>query len=385
MRPFAGIRRLLTRERAIDLAAVAVVLWFTLAQMGSQGFGDWENEATEMGGVGLALALGVAVPLLWRRRAPWPVFLVTLGFGVAIAALGYGVHLHAGPAVGIYTLATRPDRGRPWPLLAVAVPGYALLITLQAVNLDLSAEDYVLPGVFWAGAWLLGDRRRTTRIRAAEERERAEREQELTIAEERTRIARELHDSAGHAINNILVQAGAARVLQERDPARSREALAAVEEVARETLDDIDRIVGALRAGEPAELAPLPGADGIGDLIERHRAAGFEFSLRVEGDSERAIPQPVDGAAYRIAQEALTNAARHGTGTAEIVVDRGSQRLELTVSNPIRPDGDAPAGGGRGILGMRERAALLGGTLEAAREGGRFRVRAVLPYDRVPR
>jgi signal transduction histidine kinase len=384
MHPFAGIRGFITRERAIDLAVVLVVLWFTLAQMGSEGFGDYEDEATEMGPVGLALALGAAVPLLWRRRAPWPVFLVTLGFGVAIAGLGYGVHLHAAPAVGIYTLGTRPDRGRPWPLLAVATAGYAALVVLTAINLDLSLEDYILPGVIWPGAWLLGDRRRTARIRAAEERERAEREQELTIAEERTRIARELHDSAGHAINNILVQAGAARVLHGRDPARSREALAAVEEVARETLDDIDRIVGALRAGEPAELAPLPGAAGIGDLIERHRAAGFEFSLRVEGDSDRAIPQPVDGAAYRIAQEALTNAARHGTGTAEIVVDRGVQRLELTVTNPIRPNGDAPAGGGRGILGMRERAVLLGGTLEADRDGGTFRVRAVLPYDRVP-
>jgi signal transduction histidine kinase len=385
MRPFAGIRGFVTRERAIDLAVVLVVLWFTLAQMGSEGFGEYENEATDMGAVGAVLALGVAVPLLWRRRVPWPAFALTLGFSLAIAALGYGVHVHAGPAVGIYTLATRPDRGRPWPLLAIAGAGYAGLLTLQAINLELNGEDYVLPAALWVGAWLVGDRRRTARIRAAEERERAEREQELTIAEERTRIARELHDSAGHAINNILVQAGAARVLHDRDPARSREALAAVEEVARETLDDIDRIVGALRAGEPAELAPLPGTDGIGDLVERHRAAGFEFSLRLEGERGRAIPHPVDGAAYRIAQEALTNAARHGTGSAEIVVERGAERLELTVTNPVAPEGDAPEGGGRGILGMRERAALLGGTLEAGRERGRFRVHAVLPYDRVPR
>jgi signal transduction histidine kinase len=382
---FAGIRSLVTRERAIDLAVVLFVLWFTLAQAGSQGFGDYEDVATEMDGLGFGLALAGAVPLLWRRRAPWPVFVITLAVSVALVSLGYAVHFAAGPPVGIYTLATRVERGRVWPLLAISLAGYAALATIAALTLELSVEDYVIPAAFWIGAWLLGDRRRTRRIQDAEERERVRREQELTIAEERARLARELHDSAGHAINTILVQAGAARVLQQRDPDRSREALTAIEDVARETLADIDRIVGALREGEPAELAPLPGADGIADLVERHRAAGFEFSLRLEGDRGRAIPQPVDGAAYRIAQEALTNAARHGTGSAEIVVERGAQRLELTVTNPTAPDGDAPAAGGRGILGMRERAALLGGTLEAGRERGRFRVHAVLPYDRVPR
>jgi signal transduction histidine kinase len=383
MARFSGIRSVVARERAVDVAAVVFVLWFTLAQAGSQGFGDYEGVATEMDGLGFGLALAGAVPLLWRRRAPWPVFLVTLAVSVALVALGYGVHLAAGPAVGIYTLATRAERGPIWPLLAISLAGYAALATIAGIKLELSVEDYVIPAAFWIGAWLLGDRRRTRRIQETEERQRAEREQELTIAEERARLARELHDSAGHAINTILVQAGAARLLQERDPVRSREALAAVEEVARETLADIDRIVGALREGEPAELAPLPGADGIADLVERHRAAGFEFSLRLEGERGRAIPHPVDGAAYRIAQEALTNAARHGTGSAEIVIERGAERLELTVTNPVGPDGDPASSGGRGILGMRERAALLGGTLEAGRESGRFRVHAVLPYDRV--
>jgi signal transduction histidine kinase len=392
MASFAGVRRFVTRERAIDVGVVLVVLWFSLAQIGSDGFGEYEGSATEIDGGGFALALAGALPLLWRRRAPWPVFLITLGVGVATVSLGYAMHVHAGPPVGIYTIATRPERGPMWPLIAVALAGYAALVTIEAITLEISIEDYVFPAALWVGAWLVGDRRRTAGIRAAEARERAEREQELTIAEERTRIARELHDSAGHAINNILVQAGAARVLQESDPRRSREALTAVEEVARETLADIDRIVGALRDGEPAELAPLPGADAIADLVARHRAAGFEFALRVDGDRERAIPQPVDGAAYRIAQEALTNAARHGTGSAEIVVDRGADRLELTVTNPVSADGatargagGVEAGGGRGILGMRERAALLGGTLEAGRNGESFRVRAVLPYDRAVR
>ena len=384
MRSSSGIRGLVTRERAIDLAVAFAALVLTLVQVGSEGFGQYESNATEIDGLGVALAFAGVLPLLWRRRAPWPVFVTTLAASVALIALGYGVTVSAGPVVGIYTLASRPDRGRIGLLLAVSIVAYATLATVGTIKLEPGVEFYVLNAAYWVGAWLIGDRWRTSRIREAEARERVEREQELTIAEERARLARELHDSAGHAINTILVQAGAARVLHGRDPDRSREALKAVEEVARETLADIDRIVGALRENEPAELAPLPGTEGVGDLIERHRAAGFEFSLRVEGDSDRAIPHPVDGAAYRIVQEALTNAARHGTGAAEVVVDRGTQRLELTVTNPLRPNGDAPAGGGRGILGMRERAALLGGTLEAGREGGKFRVHAVLPYDRVP-
>jgi signal transduction histidine kinase len=374
----------MTRERVIDLGVAFVVLWFTLAQAGSKGFGEYEDEATELGAVGFFLALAQALPLIWRRRAPWTVFLLSLAAAVAMTSLGYAGHDPLGPAVGIYTLATRPERGALWPLLVVSVAGYAALATIGTIQFTPAPEEYIFPAVIFVGAWLIGDRRRTARLRAAEEAERTEREQRLTIAEERTRIARELHDSAGHAINTILVQAGAARVLQERDPERSREALGAVEDVARETLADIDRIVGALREGEPAELAPLAGADEIAGLVEVHRAAGFSFSLRFAGDRARAVPQPVDGAAYRIAQEALTNAARHGTGSAEVVVERGNDRLELTVTNPVGSDGVAEAGGGRGILGMRERAALLGGTLEAGPKGNLFRVRAVLPYDRVP-
>jgi signal transduction histidine kinase len=254
---------------------------------------------------------------------------------------------------------------------------------VQSFELDLAIEDFISPALFWAGAWVIGDNRRTNQIRAAQEREQAERDRELTIAEERTRIARELHDSAGHAITNILVQAGAARVLHERDPVGSREALLAIEDLARETLGDIDRIVGALREGESAPLVPLPGIDGIGDLVERHRAGGLDFNLKLHGDPGSALPQPVERTAYRIAQEALTNAARHGTGTAELVVEYGPAGLELVVTNPVRVGApQARPGGGRGIIGMRERALLLGGSLEATPVGDRFRVRAELPYDR---
>jgi signal transduction histidine kinase len=370
------------RDRLFDIAAVAVVLWFTTAQFGSQGFTEYKDVATEPDALGFGIILVESLALLWRRSFPWPVLLVTIAASIALVALGYAVHAPAAIAVALYTFAARPDRGTIWPPITITAAGLAAMVAVEIGVLGVSLEDNVFPVVLLAGAWLLGDRRRTARQRAADARERQEREQALTVAEERARIARELHDSAGHAINTILVQAGAARVLRERDPERSRAAIETIEEVARETVEDIDRIVGFLRDEEPAELAPLPGIDGIPGLVERQRAAGLEVALRAEEHGSRAPPPAVGRAAYRIAQEALTNAARHGAGSAEVVMDRGADAIELTVTNPVGIEPGTRPGGGRGIAGMRERATLVGGTLEAGRDGRGFRVRAVLPYDR---
>jgi signal transduction histidine kinase len=371
-----------SRDRWIDLAVVVVALWFTLAQFGSQGFGEYKNEATEPDGLGFAFVLLAVLPLFWRRRAPFLVLLATLVPSLALAAFGYGVHAHVAPAVALYTFAAQPVRGPIWPVAAVAVAGYAALVVVEAITVPFSLEDYVIPALIWAGAWLVGDRRRVALLRAADERERQQSEQELAVAEERARIARELHDSAGHAINTILVQAGAARVLHERDPEGSRAAIETVEEVARETLGDIDRIVGLLREESEAARAPLPGVDQIPALAERVRAGGVAVELSDDGDPGRPLPRAVDQAAYRIAQECLTNAARHGAGAVEVAVRRGPDALELTVVNPVTGGPATRAGGGRGIPGMRERAKLLGGSLDARADRGRFRVHARLPYDR---
>jgi signal transduction histidine kinase len=235
---------------------------------------------------------------------------------------------------------------------------------------------------------MIGDQlrqRRRRRLEAAEGLERAEREtareRRLAAAEERTRIARDLHDSAAHAINVILVQAGAARLLQQRDPGAAQAALSTIEDVARETIGEIDHLVRGLREdGAPATVEPPTGLAALDTLVDRHRAAGLALDLRVEGET-RLLPQRLDQAAYRILQESLTNAARHGNGAAEITVHYGAHRLDLTVSNTLPASGpEGTAGGGHGILGMRERASLLGGTLDAGRVGGRFTVRARLPY-----
>jgi signal transduction histidine kinase len=238
-----------------------------------------------------------------------------------------------------------------------------------------------------AVAWFAGDRvrQRTERIAAALERARqaereAERERRLASAEERTRIARDLHDSAGHAVNVILVQAGAARLLLEQDPARSRAAIETIEEVARDTLVEIDQLVRALRDTAPADgVEPPAGLATLDTLVERSRAAGLDVRVAVRGE-RRMLPPAVDQAAYRILREALTNAARHGAGSAEVELSFGSAGVEVTVTNAAPAADAGPVRPGHGIVGMRERAQLLGGTLETVARDGVFRVRASLPY-----
>ena len=216
--------------------------------------------------------------------------------------------------------------------------------------------------------------------RALRAERETERERRLAAAEERTRIARDLHDSAGHAINVILVQAGAARLLQEQDPTRATAALETIEEVARETLSEIDQLVRVLREDDSSNgsVEPPPGLAALETLAERHRASGLAVVVRFDG-SRRHLAPAVDRTAYRILQEALTNAARHGGGSADVEVAFGRQALELTVTNPSPRN--ATQADGHGIVGMRERTALLGGSFDAAAADGLFRIRARLPYD----
>jgi signal transduction histidine kinase len=237
----------------------------------------------------------------------------------------------------------------------------------------------------WGGVWLLGDRARLGRERLAELEQRAltaereaDRERRLAAAEERTRIAGDLHDSAGHAINVIMVQAGAARLNRDTDPEATRAALLAIEEVARETVGEIDQMVRALRDEDPENAAEPVGLAAVDGLVDRHRAAGLDVDLAAEGEP-RPLAPAVDTAAYRILQEALTNAARHGDGAARVRVAHRTGSLELTVENGLRADGHRTAGGGHGVVGMRERAAVLGGTLDAAVVDGRHVLRLTLP------
>jgi len=368
-----------SRQLALDAALTAAVFGFSVVQMATQAWGAKADAARGADWVGVAVCLLAALPLLARHRAPRAALVAVLVGTVALVALDYAVLIAPAPAIVLAALAERDRRQDALWILIVCIAGFATFVAVAWARMEPEAGDYTITALLWAGGWIVSDRRRLARQRAAQERERIAREQRLAIAEERTRIARELHDSAGHAINSILIQAGAARLVQDSQPERSREAIATIESIARESIQDIDAILGGLRNGAPADLEPLPGVDRIAALVERHRAAGLDFSLRDGTGPALRLPPPVDRGAYRIAQEAMTNAARHGTGTAEVTLECRDGVLTLTVVNPVAGGATARTKGGHGLTGMRERAALLGGTLDARRVGDRFEVRATLP------
>jgi signal transduction histidine kinase len=373
-------------DRMVDAAVVLGVLALSVLQLVlGGGFGDFADETAKPDGLAFALVLLSALTLLWRDQHPRAVLVVTLASSLAVAALSYALNAPAAPAVALYACAVRPRRGRSWPVLAGAAAGWAALVLIELAVTPYGVPDYLLPGFIWAGAWLIGDRRRFLRARVADQLAHARREHELVVAEERARIARELHDSAGHALNTILLQAGAARILRERDSERSAQAVATIEGVARETIEEIDRIVGLLREDREMDRSPLPGIDQIPALVERQRAGGLDVHLTIDGHPDRQPPTPVSRAVYRIAQESLTNASRHGTGSAAVAIQLGPDALELSVVNPVTDHVEPRAAGGRGIAGMRERAKLLGGSLHAGRHGARFELRAQLPYSRAQR
>ncbi len=378
------MKALASRRLLVDALIAVAVLAFSLAAIANGRFDDSDQGLDAISGV---LVVLTALPLVLRRLAPLPVFAVVTAATATLYGLRYGLGPPVGFAVALYTVAeARNEAHERLRRVLVATSALALLGP-HLVRDGLAPEVFLGAGV-WAAAWFAGDRSRLRRERIAELEERArnaereaERERRLAAAEERMRIARDLHDSAGHAINVILVQAGAARLLQERDPAGARAALRTVEEVARDTLGEIDQLVRALREDVPVgEVEPPPGLAALDALAKRHGVSGLSVSITVDGPRRQLTPA-VDQGAYRILQEALTNAAWHGRGTAEVAIEFAPRTLEIAVTNPAAPSPPERDGGGHGIVGMRERAQLLGGTLEAGAGNGSFRVRAQLPYE----
>ena len=347
-----------------------------------------ENESGDgFGPLDVLVVAFASLPLVAWRVAPLAVFVVTALASSLLFAIAEPAGPPIGPTVAVYLMALSGDGSRARTQLTLAA--VAVLLAVHVVAGGILGAEILFGVLVWGGAWLAGDRARLRRERMAELEERAlraereaERERRLAAAEERGRIARDLHDSAGHAINVILVHAGMGRLQTERDPERARQAFATIEEVARETVGEIDQMVSVLREdGSPSgEVEPPPGLAALEGLAERHRAAGLRVTTAYRG-TRSPLPAQVDRAAYRILQEALTNAARHGTGEAEVEVAFADGALEVSVENPVDPargDG-ALEEGGHGLVGMRERAALLDGSLEAGRRNGRFRVHARLP------
>ncbi|MGH9156205.1 MAG: sensor histidine kinase [Acidimicrobiales bacterium] len=367
--------------------SVAVALAST--RHGANGVFHSGSRAVDVLG-GLLLVLSTT-PLAASRRAPVAVFSFTTAAATVAAALGYPIGFPVGPTVALYFLAASRSEERPWSRamtttvvgLLVAYLGARATALSRFPGLELSHTSLA-----WAAAWFAGDRVRLRHKQIAELRERAvhaerdaERERLLAVAEERARIARDLHDSAGSAVNVIAVRAGAARLRHTSEPHRSLAALEAIEELARQTAEEIDHIVGALREGgaRQDEVESPPGLASLADLVARQAASGLDVTVDTAGSPQR-LGGTADQAAYRILQEALTNAARHGAGGARVELRYGDAAVDLLVTNPVAVGGVDRSGGGHGIVGMRERAALLGGALSAERAKGTFSVRASLPY-----
>jgi signal transduction histidine kinase len=373
------------RKLAVDIGIALAAFAATLALLGHGSSRDLDT-------LGVFLAACATWPLIARRRSPLAVLVVTTLASALLNGLDYALGPPLGPTIALFFVASQ-DQARAHVRTTAAVVVGLLAVHLGATGIaegGFPLTPLLFAIVVWGGAWVAGDqvRQRRERVRRIEERAvRAERERErerqLAVAEERTRIARDLHDSAGHAINVILVQAGAARLLQERDPTATRAALETIEEVARETIGEIDQLVRALREdgareGGNGAIEPPLGLEALETIIARHRAAGVNVTLDVRGVS-RPLAPALDQAAYRVLQEALTNAARHGLGKADVTVTFEPNDLEIKVTNKVRPGVNADVRG-HGVAGMRERVALAGGSLDVDQTDRDFRVRVRLPY-----
>jgi signal transduction histidine kinase len=371
----------------VDVAIAAAALIGTLGQLSAHGgIAGLQRGAGELDWTAGALAACSTVPLLTWRYAPRAVFAVTASAIVVLAGIGRPLALPLGPTAALYLLAASRDEEEPWTWrnLGSVVVMFTTYLIASALGDGRFWAELLHTGLAWAVAWFAGERTRLRRQHVAELRQRAlraeregERERRLAVAEERARIARDLHDAAGHAINVIALRAGTARM--RRDPDRSHDALEAIEELARKTVGEIDQIIGTLRDRTNGTVEAPPGLASLDALVARHAAAGLDITLARQGEPRRLV-SAVDQAAYRILQEALTNAGRHGDGAARIEVAFTGAAVELTVSNTAAGDTAARSNGGHGLIGMRERATLLGGSLEAGRSNGMFRVHARLPY-----
>jgi signal transduction histidine kinase len=358
----------------------------------------WTSELTDdPRAAGAAAALVATLALAWRRRAPLTSAVVTLGTLVLFSAFWSSSGLWAVLVlmVASYSVATHCDL-RDASLGAALALAVGALATLQEDNeyFGQFLGNVAFVAGFMVGLpWAAGRALRSRRLESIALEERAvalERESEerarAAVAEERLRIARELHDVVGHALGVIVVQAGAERATLEGDRESTRETLVTIEGAGREALCEMRRLVEMMRGDdEQVALAPQPSLIHLDTLVENVRAAGLPVELYVEGEPTH-LPPGVDLSAYRIAQEALTNALKHaGPARARVTVSYASDEVGLEIAD------DGPGAGtaehyGHGLLGMRERVALHGGSLHSgAKPGGGYAVSVRLPRDTFPR
>ncbi|HET6870328.1 MAG TPA: sensor histidine kinase [Solirubrobacteraceae bacterium] len=341
------------------------------------------------------LVLLTTVPIALRRYRPLAVLAITTSAGVLSLIFTSEAQFPVGVLIALYTVASRCER----PVSIRAAEWVALPIAVGVAVSNRGLPGAVIPELaLFAIAWVLGDNIRNRRAYLAELEARAERlerereeKAERAVIEERTRIARELHDVIAHNVSVMVVQASAGEELFDSNPERARESLSAVASTGRAALAELRRLLGVIRAEEEPEsvaaYAPQPGIEYLDELIRQVKETGLAVELSVLGQP-RALPEGVGLCAYRIVQEALTNTLKHADAScAQVSVRYVDDALELQVLDDGH--GATPAGngngedGGHGLIGMRERVALFGGELTARSRGDEhgYEVRVRLPLE----
>jgi signal transduction histidine kinase len=344
----------------------------------------------------IPFSLAMALPVMFRRQYPGAAFAAVVAVGAAqVAVLSWPLGSDFSVLILLYTLAASRPRRLSVAGLAVCLLGSVVaLVRWEAARvthadfmLGTLAALFVGPALL---AWLLGDSMKWRRgfYLALEERAaRLECERDaqalLAAATERARIARELHDVVAHSVSVMVVQADGAAFALDSAPQQVRAALGAISGTGRQALTEMRGLLGVLReAGqEPAELAPQPGLDQLADLLEHSRSAGLPVSFAVEG-APCPLPPGTALAAYRVVQESLTNTRKHGGPgvRAEVTLRFGPDGLDIRVADNGRGGAAGGDGAGHGLLGMRQRVELHGGTVGAGpAAGGGYRVTARLP------
>jgi signal transduction histidine kinase len=373
---------------ALLAAVLSVLVAIELLGLGSPGsLGTWADSPETA--AALLVALAFTASLAVRRRLPLMCLLLAVVAAVALPVSPFEASLALTAAMAVATYSAGAHTRGPAAVsgaVGVIVLGASIVLREPAAATD-DLVDLLLP----LGPWLAGIAIRVRRDRedlleqraAALERER-EAQERAAVAAERGRIARELHDVVAHAISIVVLQARGARRVLADDPAATSAALDSIEETASNALAEMRRVVHVLRdEGEAGELAPQPSIGQLDVLVEQVRDAGLDVDVAVEGEPVD-LPAGVSLSGYRIVQEALTNALRHaGPGVTRVVIRYLPGEVELEIED--RGGGPPPVDPkGLGLLGMQERVALLGGSLDAGpTDGGGYRVRARLPLEPV--
>jgi signal transduction histidine kinase len=329
------------------------------------------------------------LPVLFRGRFPLGVLLVILVASAVQYAYGgnafqpFFAFVLALYAVGAHCELRRAVLGGVVGAVAVVAVDLGKLLAGEGVGEVVPAWFFVA-GVWAFGRWMRGRRFQTRQLEDRAARLEIEREEKAraAVAEERARISRELHDVVAHSVSVTVVQAQAAQRLIDADQADLRRVLVSIETTGRQALVEMRRLLAVLRRTDAdLSLAPQPGLDDLDELLGQVRGAGLPVELRVEGEAE-PLPPGVDLSAYRIVQEALTNALKHaGPARARVTVRYRNDEVELEVADDGAGTGKGE-GSGQGLIGMRERVAIYGGALESgSHNGGGYLVRAKLPLD----